>query len=191
MTLHAAPSATVGSVSGKDQARTAAAWIFMAVRVCVVVILAAALFVIVPVRGNGFARDWQWLLVFIAAMSQVIAMAVWIIQHARYAVVRSMEALLVIIAIFLIFFARLYLSASARDPAAFTEPLDHVSAFYFTVSTFATVGYGDITPRTDAMRLAVTLQMLLNLILLSGVARLIFTAARRRPVHPEARTPSD
>lgn len=181
-----------GTVSGKGHVRAAVAWVFMALRVCVVVALAAALFVIVPVHGNGFARDWQWLLIFIAAMSQLVAMAIWVVRHARYAVVRSMEALLIIIALFLIFFARLYLSASEADPTAFSVPLDHVSAVYFTVATFTTVGYGDITPRSDAMRLAVTLQMLLNLILLSGVARLIFTAARRRPsaARGEAKSPS-
>ncbi|WP_109686950.1 potassium channel family protein [Branchiibius hedensis] len=179
-------------MDGRVKARAAAAWLFMALRVCLVVLLAAALFVIVPVRGDGFATDWQWLLIFVAAMSQLIAMAVWVIRHARYAVVRSMEALLVIIAVFLVFFARLYLSGSEADPSAFSVRLDHVSAVYFTVATFTTVGYGDITPRTDAMRLAVTIQMLLNLILLSGVARLIFTAARRRPAasHAEVKSPS-
>ena len=162
----------------------------MGLRVLLVVVLASALFFVVPVRGYGLAEGWEWLLVFLVAMSLLIAIAVWLIRHSRYAVVRSMEALLVIIALYLVFFARLYLSASANDPAAFSEQLDHVKTIYFTVSTFATVGYGDITPRTDGVRLVATLQMLLNLILLSGVVRLIFTAARRPVVELTPKTPS-
>lgn len=183
-------SGTVGSVSRRERARAVVAWSFMALRVLVVVVLATVLFLSIPRHGNGFAGNGEWVAIFLAGLSLLIAMAVWLIQRSRYAVVRSMEALLIIIAIYLICFARFYLSASARDPLALSEPLDHMKALYFTVSTFATVGYGDITPNSDAMRLAATVQMLMNLALLSGVARLIFTAARRPGVAAEATTPS-
>ena len=42
------------------------------------------------------------------------------------------------------------------------------------------MGFGDITPRTDAARLVVTAQMLLDLAIIGAVVRLIFNAARSR-----------
>ena len=74
----------------------------------------------------------------------------------------------------------------------FTQDLDHVRALYFTVTVFSTVGFGDITPRTDPARLIVSVQMLLDLALIGAVVRLLFNAARsrvvpvERPVDPSA-----
>jgi hypothetical protein len=45
---------------------------------------------------------------------------------------------------------------------------------------FSTVGFGDITPRTDPARLVVSTQMLLDLAIIGVVVRMIFTAARSR-----------
>jgi hypothetical protein len=55
-----------------------------------------------------------------------------------------------------------------------------VGAFYFTVSVFSTVGFGDITPKTDLARIVVTAQMLLDLLLLATVVRVYFGAAHMR-----------
>jgi Ion channel len=44
---------------------------------------------------------------------------------------------------------------------------------------FATVGFGDITAMTEAARLVVTVQMLIDLIILGLGARVIFGAVSR------------
>ena len=71
------------------------------------------------------------------------------------------------------------MSNSLNDPSGFSQPLDHVTALYFTVTVFATVGFGDIVAQSNSMRLLVTLQMLLNLAMLGLVIRLMTSAARR------------
>ena len=38
----------------------------------------------------------------------------------------------------------------------FSEPLTRTGALYFTVTVFSTVGFGDITAKTEAARLVVT-----------------------------------
>ena len=81
--------------------------------------------------------------------------------------------------LFLLIFSRVYLSNSMTDPAAFTLPLDHTTALYFTVTVFATVGFGDIVAQTNGMRLLVTLQMLLDLAALGAAIKLLTSAAQR------------
>ena len=62
-------------------------------------------------------------------------------------------------AVFVVVFAWTYLTMARSDPATFTQPLTRVSALYLTVTVFSTVGFGDITPVTDAARVTVMAQM--------------------------------
>jgi voltage-gated potassium channel len=65
-------------------------------------------------------------------------------------------------------------------PRTFSQALDHVQALYFTITIFSTVGFGDITPKTDTARVLVSVQMLLDLVIIGAAVRLIFSAARTR-----------
>jgi hypothetical protein len=53
-----------------------------------------------------------------------------------------------------------------------------VGALYFTVAVFTTVGFGDIVARSDPARALVTVQMLLDLVILGGLVRAIIGASR-------------
>ena len=61
----------------------------------------------------------------------------------------------------------------------FTQPLTRTDALYFTVTVFTTVGFGDITAKTEAARLVVTCQMITDLIVLGLGIRVIVGAVRR------------
>ena len=111
----------------------------------------------------------------------VVAVIFWQTRRtvrAEYPEIRAMESLGVILVIFLALFAALYLGMSDSAPKSFTQPLDHMTALYFTVTVFSTVGFGDITPTMDAGRAVVSIQMLLDLVLIGSVVRLLVTAAR-------------
>jgi voltage-gated potassium channel len=75
-------------------------------------------------------------------------------------------------------FALLYLGLAQANPANFPEPLGRVSAFYFAVTVFATVGFGDISARSDSARVVVTVQMLLDVTVVAVVIRVFTSAAR-------------
>jgi voltage-gated potassium channel len=109
----------------------------------------------------------------------VVAIQVPRIVKSKYPKLRAIEALAVTVPLFLLIFSRIYLSNSLTDPAAFTFPLDNTTALYFTVTVFATVGFGDIVAQTNGMRLLVTLQMLLNLAALGLAVKLLTSAAER------------
>jgi voltage-gated potassium channel len=68
----------------------------------------------------------------------------------------------------------------------FSEPLSRLDSAYFTVTVFATVGFGDITPVTQAARATTTLQMVGDVILVGLVAQAIVGAMRRGVRRQEA-----
>lgn len=111
------------------------------------------------------------------------AVFVWQIRRISVAEVpelKAVEALGIVICVFLVGFSIVYLSMSHAHVHTFSQSLDHTQALYFTISVFSTVGFGDITPKTDAARLVVAGQMLLDLLIIGVVVRMIFTAARSR-----------
>ena len=113
----------------------------------------------------------------------VAAVFVWQIRRISTAEVpelKAVEALGIVICVFLVGFSIVYLSMSHAHVRTFSQALDHTQALYFTISVFSTVGFGDITPRTDTARLVVAAQMLLDLAIIGVVVRMIFTAARSR-----------
>jgi hypothetical protein len=100
------------------------------------------------------------------------------IGRAELPELRAAQALGVVIPLFLLVFSTIYLSLYHSSRAAFSQPLDHTSALYFSITVFSTVGFGDITPRTDMARIVVAVQMLLDLVIIGVVVRLIFSAAK-------------
>jgi voltage-gated potassium channel len=98
----------------------------------------------------------------------LLAGAVWqvrAITRARYPAVRAVQALATTVPLFLLLFASAYFSMARISPANFsTHVLTRTDALYFTVTTFSTVGFGDITAVSQSARLVVTVQMLLDLL---------------------------
>ncbi len=64
-------------------------------------------------------------------------------------------------------FAAFYAAFSRYAPESFSERISAVSAIYFSCVTFATVGYGDVAPRTDLTRAIVTVEILSSLLTIS------------------------
>ncbi len=99
-----------------------------------------ALYFLVPTQDVTEGSDVPWLLLELGLFAVVVAVQIPAIVTAKYPVLRAVISLGIVVPLYLLVFARLYLSRSLSDPAAFTELLDHVSALYFTVTVFATVG---------------------------------------------------
>jgi hypothetical protein len=118
----------------------------------------------------------------------VLANEIRLIPGHQRPILRAAVAMATIIPLFLILFAWIYLTMARADPAAFGVPLSRISALYFTVTVFSTVGFGDFAPRTDVARLVVTVQMLTDLAVVAVVIRLILGAASRGAARQEEAT---
>jgi voltage-gated potassium channel len=88
------------------------------------------------------------------------------ILRSRFPGVRAVEALAVIAPLFLLIFASTYFLMSGGGSSNFSQSMTRTDALYFTVTTFATVGYGDITATSQLARSIVTVQMVLDLLIL-------------------------
>src|SRR6201989_951541 len=149
------------------------------IRVTISATVLFAAYYLVPTKSSGEHSDLPWLILELAIFGVVVAIQVPTIVKAKYPKLRAIEALAVTVPLFLLIFSRIYLSNSLTDPAAFTSPLDNTTALYFTVTIFATVGFGDIVAQTNGMKLLVTLQMLLDLAVLGLAIKLLTSAAQR------------
>jgi hypothetical protein len=101
------------------------------------------------------------------------------IAGARYPGLRAGEALGVIIPLYLLLFSSTYFVMERASAANFTQPLTRTDALYFSVTVFATVGFGDITAKSETARVVLIVQMLADLALLGAGARVLLGAVRR------------
>jgi voltage-gated potassium channel len=138
-----------------------------------------AYFVLPIGRESGF-RAGVRLTVDVALVAAVFLWQIRRISRAVLPELRAIEALGIVISVFLVAFSSIYLAMSHETARTFSEKLDHVQALYFAITIFSTVGFGDITPRMDVARMVVAVQMLLDLVLIGAVVRLLFDAARNR-----------
>jgi voltage-gated potassium channel len=148
------------------------------VHIVVSTVVLVGLYAASPAAGRAGARAIIEFLVALLVFAGLLAWQVLRILDADHPELRAAEALAFAFPALIIVFAFTYLSLSHANPANFSEPLDHVSAIYFTVTVISTVGFGDIVARTDGARLLVTIQILLDLAVIVGIARTIVFAAR-------------
>jgi voltage-gated potassium channel len=113
-------------------------------------------------------------IVFVVTLSRQIR----VLGTSSYPVLRAVQSIVTMVGLFVVAFALGYLVLSNADPDAFSESLNKVDALYFTVTVFATVGFGDITATSSGARLLVTAQMLLGLGLIGAVVRYVAGLAR-------------
>lgn len=148
------------------------------VRVVASTTLLFLLYAFWPLEGHPGASGMAYLAGALLIIFTVFGLQVRSILGSSRPALRAVEALATSIPLVLVAFASGYLVLSESDPAAFSEPLSKVSAIYFTITVFATVGFGDITPVIDGARIAVSVQMLTNLLVLGLGIRIVGGAVR-------------
>jgi hypothetical protein len=133
---------------------------------------------LLPLDERGAAGAWVLLVCGLAAVLLMFWWEVRAIVRSLHPRLRAVEALAATLAMFLVLFACGYYLLGHSDPDSFSEPLTRTDALYFTLTTFSTVGFGDITARSQAGRVLTMAQMAGGLLLVGVAARVLAGAVQ-------------
>jgi hypothetical protein len=136
------------------------------------------LYFTLPITGSLDGSAALLLVAGLLGFAGVITWQVRAVLRSQYPGLRAIEALAFAIPLFLLVFAAAYLRMADADAGAFSEPLSRTDALYFTITVFSTVGFGDITPKTDLARVATMVQMLGDLLVVGLVLRVMLGAVK-------------
>jgi voltage-gated potassium channel len=151
-------------------------------------VVVVVLYYVLPLGALSDINLIAKLMIGVALLVATIAWQVRDIIRSDYPAVRAVQSLASTTPVFLLLFASTYYVLSLDDPSMFTEPLSRSDSLYFTVTVFATVGFGDISAQVETSRLLVSAQMLLDLVLLGVGIQVILGAVKRGKADTDADT---
>jgi len=173
-----APSTATVRVGNRFRARRRA--MRSIARTAVVTGTMVAVYVTAPLGQRPVGSIAAQLLLELAALVLVLVWQIRLVGRSPHPVLRGVEALVVIVLLLVLTFAATYVVVDHNSPGSFSEALSRLDAAYFSVTVLATVGFGDITPLTEAARSLVMAQMLVDLAFVGLVAKVLVGAVRRR-----------
>ncbi|MEU6284788.1 potassium channel family protein [Streptomyces sp. NPDC047028] len=144
-------------------------------------LLAAALvtaYYLLPLDRAGRGGTTAVLVCGLLAVAAVFAWEVRTITRSPHPRLKAVEALTATLALYLVLFAGTYYLMEGSTAGSFSEPLTKTDALYFTLTTFTTVGYGDISARSQTARVVTMFQMAGGLALVGVAARILAYAVQ-------------
>jgi len=151
-----------------------------ALRVAGISVALSLVYALAPLGQRLHGRVVVGLVLSIMVLLVITGSALRSIAKSTHPEVRAAEAVAVTLPTALMPFAAAYYALSRTIPGSFSVPLSRLDALYFMMTTFSTVGYGDIVPKTQSARALVMSQMAVDLVLIGLLAKVILGAARRR-----------
>jgi voltage-gated potassium channel len=131
-----------------------------------------------PLDVSLDTASWIEFGVALLAFAVMIAWQVRAIISSDLPRLRAIQAVAVGLPLLLLMFASAYIVISGNQPDAFTEALSRTDSLYFTVTVFATVGFGDIAPKTELARVVTMIQMLLGVVVVGLIAKIFLNAVQ-------------
>jgi hypothetical protein len=164
------------------RSRTAAVGIRV-VRHTVTAVALLALYFLVPTPDTP-ERTVLTAVAFLTGLALLAAYVVALVRRARTATATEqavkIESLVLLLYAVIVFFSLIYLRL-AQTPGEMVGLSTRIDAMYFTMTTLATVGFGDISAIGQTARLVVTIQMVFDVAVLGVAAKLIGSAVAARP----------
>lgn len=116
----------------------------------------------------------------LAGFIAMVAFQARSISRSRFPALRVIEALATSVPSFLLLFAAAYVVLAAMSFHNFGTRMSHTDGLYFSVTVFATAGFGDISARRAGARLVVTGQMITDIVVLGVSIKILLGTVRRR-----------
>jgi voltage-gated potassium channel len=144
-----------------------------------IVVAVTVVYFLLPAPGQ--MRKSSWTILFAGGVIVLGLLMVGLIRRLLHADIDARaRSLIVLLSCVVLFFSWANVALS-RIPGEFTELHTKIDSLYFSISTLATVGFGDVHADGQLARAAVTLQILFNLVFL-GTAITMVTGLWRRQV---------
>lgn len=139
-----------------------------------------AFYVAAPLEGT---RSWVVGAV-VGVMAVVVAVPFAVLRrrlgHSPRPVADAAVTVALMLVALVVGFSSIYVAMAKEDGGAIPGLDTRVDALYFTVTTLATVGFGDIYAASQSARLVVTIQMLFDLTVVAVAARLVLNVAAEK-----------
>jgi len=142
------------------------------------IVAMVAIFVVLPVDQK---RWWLGVVVGLLVVAGSVPLTVKRVKNVSTTHTPVLEAGLAIvtmIAMIVVGFAAVY-AALSRHGGEFDAIHTKLDAIYFTVTTLATVGYGDLAPSGQLARAVAVTQMIVDILVVGVAARLAMRVADR------------
>jgi voltage-gated potassium channel len=149
-------------------------------RISVVTVVLFSLYASVPLGQRPEGSVLAGMVLSLLALAVVVTWQIVAVTRAPFPWLRAVEGIALSVPLLLLVFAATYFATMQAEPGSFNEPLTRIDALYFSMTVFATVGFGDISPTSQAARLLVSIQMVADLVLLGLIAKVLVGAAQRR-----------
>jgi hypothetical protein len=137
-------------------------------------------FAFAPLELSVEGSPGFWLAASVLVPCLVLALQILAVARSPYPALRAFEAVSISFPLIILLFASTFYAMSQTYPDSFNSPLTRTDAFYFTVTTFTTVGFGDVVATSEPARIAVTVQMLTDLVLIGVIARVLLGTIQQR-----------
>ena len=140
----------------------------------------AVLLVIYYLLPMDTALAAHTVLLLSVCLATLAALATWQVRaiiRSEHPGIRAIETLAAAVPLYVLVFATTYFLI-AQSAGNFTQPMTRTDALYFSVTVLTTVGFGDITAKSETARLLVTGQMYLDLIVIGLGVRVFLGAVR-------------
>jgi voltage-gated potassium channel len=135
-----------------------------------------ALYYVLPLNRSSAWAAVTMLVIGLVVFAGLVAFQVRAILRSPFPGLRAIEALTTSVPLFLLLFASTYVVMATMSASNFGGRLTHTDGLYFAVTVFSTVGFGDITAKTEVARILVSIQMMFDLAVFGLVTKLIFGA---------------
>jgi voltage-gated potassium channel len=144
----------------------------------VLVAITTTIYYVLPVPSH--INEASWSVLFGCGLAVLgVLIVISIRRLLRAAEQTRVRALILLLCITVLFFSYVDV-AVAEIPGQFVSLHTKTDGLYFSVSTLATVGFGDVHATGQLARIAVTLQIVFNLVFLGSAVAMISGMWRER-----------
>ncbi|HJV15107.1 MAG TPA: potassium channel family protein [Propionibacteriaceae bacterium] len=167
------------SVAARERRRRARKVLLTLLRALASTIGLVVIYYLLPLDPASVRTALAILAVGLLALVGLVAFQVRSIINATSPALRAVGALATSAPLFLLLFAGTYFVASGISASNFNQPMTRTDALYFTVTIFATVGFGDIVATSEGARVLVMGQMIVDVIIVGIGAKIIVDAVQQ------------